>query len=49
MENSVLKSDYEEIEQVSEKTLPEYHLKKAKYYADQGKDYWLVKTQKTQQ
>lgn len=44
MENSVLKSDYEEIEQVSEKTLPEYHLKKAKYYADQGKDYWLVRT-----
>ncbi|CAL8093094.1 unnamed protein product [Orchesella dallaii] len=42
MAAQTLKSEYQELEPVPEKTLPEYVLARAKFYAAQGKDYWLV-------
>ncbi|CAL8093085.1 unnamed protein product [Orchesella dallaii] len=37
-----LQSEYPELAPVNEKTLSEYVLGRAKFYAAQGKDYWLV-------
>lgn len=42
MENPILQSDFKPIDPPQEKTLPEYYLAKAKKYADEGRDYWLV-------
>lgn len=43
MTDSDLKSEYEEIKPVKEKTIPEYYLAKGKFFAEQGKEFWLVR------